>query len=149
MIVVRKTRECVNGVGDCDAALDDLDLGSGGHRIVVRKTIECDDAGNCEEHEDVSEHGDGHAVIQLKELGGAESGEVRVIRAHGPGAIMILEDGDTVTLRCPEGDTTMRVEKQEAADVFLCPKHSVPLEKAAASGDKRVIIRKNKTAKED
>jgi len=37
-------------------------------------------------------------------------------------------------LRCPEGDTTMRVKKEEVDEVFLCPKHSLPLEKAPSKG---------------
>ena len=41
---------------------------------------------------------------------------------------MQLHSKDTVALSCPEGDTSMHVSKEEADDVFLCPKHSLPLE---------------------
>jgi hypothetical protein len=47
--------------------------------------------------------------------------------------VFIAKD-DKVSLRCPEGDTTMRVDKSEAEDVFLCPKHSVPLEQVKSKG---------------
>jgi hypothetical protein len=50
------------------------------------------------------------------------------------GNVMFISEDARISLRCPEGDTTMRVEKEEAEDVFLCPKHSVPLEKVEFKG---------------
>ena len=86
-------------------------------------------------------HGEGHAIIELK-AGMGEDGEVIVIGEGGEwvgdhcphGNVMFISEDSKTVLRCPEGDTTMRVEKEEAEDVFLCPKHSVPLEKVESKG---------------
>ena len=47
-----------------------------------------------------------------------------------PGGVFVHKEFDSskVHLRCPEGDSTIHVDKEEAGDVFLCPKHSVPME---------------------
>lgn len=141
VIMIQKTRECVDGEGDCIHDIDLMDVGVFGddvHTIMIRKTVECDDEGNCTE--DVSHmghpHAEGHAVIEMI-TDGEHGGEVVVIGEggnwvgdHAMGNMIFISKDDKVTLRCPEGDTTMRVEKTEADDVFLCPKHSVPLEKA-------------------
>jgi len=140
MIMIQKTHECVNGEGDCDHHVDMMDVGVFGddaHTIMIRKTVACDDEGNCTE--DVSHmghpHGEGHAVIELQTIGEGD-GDVIVVGEggnwvgdHGKGNVVFISKDDKLSLRCPEGDTTMRVEKTEAEDVFLCPKHSVPLEK--------------------
>jgi len=120
MIMVKKSRECIGGVGDCEAtvdvAIEDLDLGEGAHAII--RKVKCDDAGNCETFEDV--HGGGEMEI------------IADVHRAGPGNVMILRtdgtEADHVMLRCPEGDATVRVAKAEAGDTFLCPKHSVPME---------------------
>ena len=129
MIVVKKTRSCINDVGDCDATVDitldrlgNLD-GSQVHAIV--RKIKCDDEGNCEETEDVVGHG-GHGLVEvIADFDGTDP--------HGN--VMILESGEAAfgqtTLRCPEGDSTVRVDAEEADDTFLCPKHSVPMEKVS------------------
>jgi len=142
-IIVEKTRECVNGEGDCDHDLTDLRLGDGSHTIVIRKTVECDDEGNCTESEDANACGEAHgyATIQL-ETASAGAGEGVVIvgegdhmlGGHAKGNVFFISEDSKVSLRCPEGDTTMRVEKEEAEDVFLCPKHSLPLEKVETKG---------------
>ena len=121
----------------------DLQLGDGSHTIVIRKTVECDDEGNCSEFEDASEFGEahGHATIRL-ESASAGVGESVVIVGegghrvgeHAKGNVFFISEDSKVSLRCPEGDTTMRVEKEEAEDVFLCPKHSLPLEKVETKG---------------
>jgi hypothetical protein len=148
MIMIQKTRECVDGEGDCDAHVDLMDVGVFGdnaHTIMIRKTVECDDEGNCTE--DVSHmgdphghHGEGHAVIEMITEGGHD-GEVIVVGEggtwtgdHAMGDMVFIASDDKTSLRCPEGDTTMRVEKAEAEDVFLCPKHSVPLEQVKSKG---------------
>lgn len=142
-IIVQKTRECVNGEGDCDHELGDLHLGDGSHTIVIRKTVDCDDEGNCTESEDASSFGEahGHATIHVESASaGAGEGVVIVsegdhlIGEHAKGNIFFISDDSKVSLRCPEGDTTMRVEKEEAEDVFLCPKHSLPMEKVKTKG---------------
>jgi hypothetical protein len=148
MIMIQKTHECVDGEGDCDMHVNMMDIGMFGgdaQTIVIKKTVECDDEGNCTE--DVSEmghphghHAEGHAVIEMI-TGGEHGGEVIVVGEggnwvgdHAKGDMVFISADDKTSLRCPEGDTTMRVEKSEAEDVFLCPKHSVPLEKVKTKG---------------
>jgi len=122
MIVVTKTRECVNGIGDCEAtvdiSLDRFDIGEGGHAII--RKVKCDDTGNCEEFEDVHV---GSAMI-----------EVIADMEHGNHPnIMVMHAGEMdgkVKLVCPEGDSTVRVDAEQADDTFLCPQHSVPMEQA-------------------
>jgi hypothetical protein len=108
MVIVQKTRECIDGEGDCDADADvDIVSGVGGpgaHHVIVRK-IECN-GDDCE---------------NLDEAGSADL-PMKIVRVHsGP--------SDRVTLRCPKGDTTMRVAPDEADKSYLCPKHSLRLEK--------------------
>jgi hypothetical protein len=110
MIMVEKTRECVNGVGDCGNVAH-VDVAEGGkHHVVIRK-VKCDDAGNCNEVHEV--------------VGGV------AVQADGPHAVFVRKafDDSKVHLACPEGDATLHVDQEEAEDVFLCPKHNVPLER--------------------
>jgi len=61
--------------------------------------------------------GDGEVVI------------VRTLSGHAPGGarIMELSGGSDVSIyECPEGDTTMRLEKDDSGPYF-CPKHGVEL----------------------
>ena len=140
MIVVQKTRKCVNGVGDCDATIDltldclgGLDGGKldclggldGGKLHTIMRKVICDDEGNCETTEDIHS---GHP----------RHGEIKIIAdfdGTGPHRnVMFLADDaglGQVMLRCPEGDSTVHVETEEAEDTFLCPKHSVPMTKVA------------------
>jgi hypothetical protein len=145
MIVIKKVRECVDGEGDCAVDVDLMDVGVFGddaHTITIRKSINCDDEGNCTE--DVSHvggvHGEGHALIEVN-AGTGPDGEVIVIGeggnwvgAHAAGDMVFISGDDKVSLRCPEGDTTMRVDKDEAEEIFLCPKHSLPMEKVETKG---------------
>lgn len=49
-----------------------------------------------------------------------------------------------IIMRCPEGDTTMMIDEAEKDEVFLCPKHNVPLEKVEGEGKPhKIIIRKS------
>ena len=66
--------------------------------------------------------------VDVEVLGGDAHGWVHADK--GVRGLKMLGDGDEVLLRCPERDTTMHVALDEADDTFLCPKHSVPLEKA-------------------
>ncbi len=104
LVVVEKTRTCVNGDGDCVADVDIVSglPGSGAH-VVIRK-IECD----------------GEDCKDENELGASP---MKVIRVRTP------HESSHVSLRCPKGDTTMRVDSAEADNTYLCPKHSLRLEK--------------------
>lgn len=120
MIMVQKTRSCVNGAGDCDfARMGHFDhLGADGNQRMMIKRIECGDHGDCSELHEVL--GNRSMTVDLD------------IDGEGPHAIFMQKGfgshGQNV-LSCPEGDATMHVTAEEADDVFLCPKHSVPMEK--------------------
>lgn len=99
--------------GDCD--MDDCDMDDCGMD---------DCAADCEMH---AVHGDARWVedggkdirIFIDDADG-EAGMPHLIRLHSEG----------VVLRCPEGDTTMRLRKDEAAKgPFFCPLHNLELEK--------------------
>jgi hypothetical protein len=128
MIVIEKRHECVNGAGDCDGAIDvSVDHPSAGgtelHAVVHR--VECDEAAGCAELEEVIGHGSGGIQI-FDDAGTGGSGKVMIVRSGGAAEGQVL-------LRCPEGDATLHVAADEADDSFLCPKHSVRLERAGAS----------------
>lgn len=136
MIMVQKTRECIDGEGDCEHAASALAFGEASGQIVMHKTIACGEHDeDCEatiEHLELGD-GPGHATIVIERATGADAMTQDIILMAEPGAgdVLIMKD-DKVTLRCPEGDATMRVEQEEKQDVFLCPKHSVPLEPVKA-----------------
>jgi hypothetical protein len=44
------------------------------------------------------------------------------------GELLHLDGKAGTLLRCPEGDTTMRLGKDESPDGYYCPRHDVPLE---------------------
>ncbi len=118
MIMVKKTRECVNGIGDCgdiDIAIDHI--GEGGHAVI--RTVKCGDAGDCRHFEKV--------------VGGSELMAITDFEGEPHRKMMIIHSdemhSDSVLLRCPEGDSKIHVDKEEAEDTFLCPKHSVAMVK--------------------
>ena len=116
MIMIQKTRECVNGVGDCDDVDIAFDsIGEGGHAII--RTVKCNDAGDCEHFENVV---GGSEVIAIGDYGGQPHHKMVIVHSDEM-------NSDSVLLRCPEGDSKIHVDKDEAADTFLCPKHSVPM----------------------
>jgi len=130
MLIVQKTRECSGDDAECEADLDILSGVGGSDAHVFLRKVECDGA-NCRESE---EELDGLAGV-------AGHGTVKVVRTGAPGEVMIVERESRVSLRCPQGDTTMRVEGDDADKTYLCPKHSLPLEKAKApvAGTVRVV----------
>lgn len=72
-----------------------------------------------------------------------DEGENIVIEEfEGPhGNLMFIgEPGEMV--RCPEGDTTMRLEDDETEQSFYCPKHKVLLEKVDRPQVHRIEIKK-------
>jgi hypothetical protein len=148
MIMIQKTRECIDGEGDCDHAASALAFGEASGQITLHKTIACkehdDDCEATIQHLSLGE-GPGHATIVIERDGdaGAMTQDVFLMAEPGSGEVMIIKD-DKATLRCPEGDVTMRVEREEKQDVFLCPKHSVPLEPVKAEKRVRKIRVKTK-----
>lgn len=76
----------------------------------------------------------GAHVLDVGSLVDADGARVLVERmAHGAGPRVVVTGGDSVALRCPEGDTTMTVDRAHADEVYLCPEHSLPLEKTKAA----------------
>jgi hypothetical protein len=53
---------------------------------------------------------------------------------HTEGGEVIKIDDDAVFLRCPQGDTTMQLAKDDAKGTFYCPKHNVVLEEQKGKG---------------
>ena len=141
MLIVERTRECANGKGDCDADLDIAHFGDIATHLSMRKIVECDDAGECEaliEHIGDGPHARGEVTVEI--AGDDMSSEdVVVIRRLGLDGPNVFFSDSKVSLACPEGDASLRVDKEEAEDVFLCPKHSVPMEKVEMHGPHRVI----------
>jgi len=147
-IMVRKERECVSGDDDCDLDLDVdvLSAGDGAQKIIV-KTIECGDSSDCAHVEAIVDSAEAHAEheVTVRQLGLSEGGKQGLFITEGGDVHVLTVSPDTVTLRCPEGDTTMRVSKEEADEVFLCPKHALSLEKQ----EPRTIRIKTKDVRRD
>jgi len=53
---------------------------------------------------------------------------------------IVVRSGSQASLRCPEGDVTMVVDRDEADETYLCPKHAVPLERSGGHGAHRILI---------
>ena len=143
MIAIEKRRECVNGEGDCEdiEAMMLMDGAIGAKRMMFLHTGEdcAADAGECVveiETLDGGPHAD-HLKLLISDEDGDDEG-LTWMSAHGP-KVFRFGSSDQLSLRCPEGDTTMSVGKDEADQIFLCPKHSVALEPQPL---RRVIRRK-------
>jgi len=140
-IVVRKERECTNGEGDCDQSVWLADAMGDAHRVIVRSTVHCDDEGECAE---IAGTAAAPHVVRIETLAGAGSGGQAFVVDSGDGVkseVIVVPRGDSVLLRCPEGDATLSVKKDEAEQVFLCPKHSVPLERVESRHGVRRVQR--------
>jgi len=130
MVAIEKERVCVNGEGDCDHAFGTVS--AMGHVVV---DIDCDGDEDCESihtmklDEMLLDEKNNTFTVDVEALAGDEGEPSRiVIRRTGVGG-----EGDNVgnqvMLRCSEGDATITVEKDEAEETFLCPKHSTPMVK--------------------
>ena len=164
---IEKSHECDNGVGDCDLHdVDILALGEGhsAHNVFVKRICEgadCDAAKNIEILADVHARADGdllwveedggvgHRIVVKKVCAGDECDEddaVEIITtgAHdGHGLLMLGEGSGKVRLGCPEGDASIWVDRAEAEDTFLCPKHSVPMEKKSGASPRHIVIERD------
>jgi len=157
MVAIEKVRTCANGVGDCDFSFG---AGHGEGHVIV--DIDCD-GDDCNEFHTmhleglsglhdaftVETAGDGDEVsrIVIRRIGdpGAKEDNVFVtsVGASAFGGLheILALSGDNVMLRCSEGDATIMVEKEEAEDTFLCPKHSTPMEQVKGHGSGVRVIR--------
>jgi len=157
MVAIEKERICADGVGDCDMSFHE---GHGEGHVVV--DIDCD-AEDCNEFRtmhlnglaelhntftvEATADGDEPSRIVIRRVGdpGAKEDNVFVTKM-GASAMGGLHEiralrGDNVMLRCSEGDATIMVEKEEADDTFLCPKHSTPMEQVKGHGSGVRVIR--------
>lgn len=134
MVKIARTRVCKDGEGDCE----DIDVHAvhGGHhgdgKVVVRKIVTCD-----------GDEGEDCVDIDVRAIGGDGDGEHRVFVDGGAGDALLEIRGDHVTLRCPEGDSSIRVDRDEAGETFLCPKHSTPMERSQDRGRHVIIERRH------
>ena len=145
--MIEKSRECVNGVGDCDedvlVSIDDLQFGESGAHVVIEKLVDCD-GDDCEEslvHVLGEGAGHGTAHVELIHDDGDDPHEKRMVFVHAGGG-QAYSFGSKTMLRCPEGDATIHVEREEADETFLCPKHSVPMESIVGSSMRRIRVKK-------
>lgn len=147
-IMIRKSSDCA-GDDDCTRVmLTELSLGDEPARILIRKKLDC--AGDdCAEADATVEVGGtkSFATVQVVTDGMELDGEGNVVmlsKDAGAFAFTLLGDDDAVVLRCPEGDTTMRVDREEAGQTWLCPKHSVPLEKVSTAVPHKIKVIKKR-----
>jgi hypothetical protein len=130
MVKIESHRSCHDGQGDCDD-IEVIGLGRGlpgSHNVWVESAGDCDGP-DCARSVEVlvgEALGDLHEARSMVFIGDGGDG------AHGAHVIRLHDDGHA-TLRCPEGDATLRVEAEEADDVFLCPKHSTPMDRVEVS----------------
>ena len=85
----------------------------------------------------VGEKGEKNITIDVMK----EGGEPHVIKMIHKGD---HDHGDKVVLHCPEGDTTMVIDKENAEEIYLCPKHNVELEPVAHKVIKKKVEVKTK-----
>lgn len=79
-------------------------------------------AGQAETSED-----DGETTIVVKRAKGQPLKWVTAGEGEGVAGVVVELEDDRKVLRCPEGDTTMRVDRDEPR-TFYCPQHNVVLE---------------------
>ena len=151
VIMIKKTGHCEGGDEDCIDIMTELQTSVGGPHEVMVMTLDCDEGEDCGKQirtKVISAHG-GEASATAQVMVG-HLADTMVLEGDGEGRIMVITAGDQVTLRCPEGDTTMAVARDEADETYLCPKHSLVMEKAAAgSGARTIQIRKVKGGDDD
>lgn len=134
-IVVEKSGGCCEGDRDCIDLATTLDLDQAdGHVTVMKKFISGVEHG-CQKMKDVLISGDDEtrAFAFVTHDGTALEHMENLMVIGQDGHTIVIPAGDEIMLRCPEGDTTMTVSKDEADEVFLCPRHSVPMEKTAGA----------------
>lgn len=156
MVKVERKRECVSGVGDCEELDVHVVAPHSGvhseHQVWVEALGDCagSDCENRTIEVVVSEDNPGEKEIVI--IG--EDGERHVLvgpgakrraffgEGHGAPHVVHVGDDGHVTLRCPEGDSTLRVTREEAEETFLCPKHSKVMEKTEIETHRKVLIKK-------
>ena len=113
-----------------------LFLGSEGEKSLFTGTVlDADGGGDGVRREVVVVHkGDGSEAPGEGETTVVESGggtaHVKVLRLGGEGNV----------LRCPEGDTTMTVKKEDLAAGYRCPKHNLALEEVKGARVMRKVV---------
>jgi len=106
---VKMVMVSADGPGQLEKKIDIIGIGSGDGKNVFRTA-------------------DSH-VIMLRNAGDGEAEVKTLIGSPGhPMELLTLGD-DMRMLRCPEGDTTMNLDAEDAL-TYYCPKHNVELEEA-------------------
>jgi hypothetical protein len=149
MVAIEKERVCVNGEGDCDHAFGTVS--AMGHVVV---DIDCDGDEDCESihtmklDEMLMDETTSTFTVDVEALAGDEGEPSRIVIRRtgvggegdnvwvsgGPHSVRKFH-GNQVMLRCSEGDATITVEKDEAEETFLCPKHSTPMVKVSGHSE--------------
>lgn len=167
-------------VGEGDGKVTATRHGDGVHLVIegkdgTKKELDVDVAGSDTAVVKV-DGGEGHRKIMIRSVGEGTEDRNAFVFASGDGddaglfamdtsgeGFSWVEDGsdagvhvvtigadDKQTLRCPEGDTIMRVDKDEANATYLCPKHNKVLEKVEGHGaGMRTVIVKEIEKKEE
>jgi len=90
----------------------------------------------------------GHGMITAVVAGdgpeGLAGGDEEVIVSKGEGdkhvvRVMRIKESDGKLLRCPEGDVTMTLKKDETNSGYRCPKHNLALEEV--KGEPHRVVR--------
>jgi len=139
MVMVRKHRTCEGDDEDCAQLTADVMVEEGSPHVLVRKVVRCDGDGNCEESETASHSALAEAFVTVTADDAGSMKQMIFVGDGGEGhAVMVRAEGK-VALQCPEGDTTMLVDEENADRVYYCPEHNVPLEKSSAKSGVRTI----------
>ena len=114
LVLVERTEACEEGAAACGDLHLRHAIAGDAMQIVLHERVECPEGEECEPVLERS------ATLVLEALGGRPLGAL---------------------LRCPEGDARITVEEDEAAQVFLCPKHSVPMERVESPAHEVLLER--------
>jgi hypothetical protein len=140
---VAKTIDCkVGGAGGCYAFTADDTAGvkmivvDGEGGDAIRRKIEVIKIG--EGGDGVFAHHDA-SVFVMDSIGEGSASVEALIGPHGAHNMWVSHGGDKLVMKCPEGDTTMRLDKDEDR-TFYCPQHNVELEEVKLDHIMRRIV---------
>ena len=138
-----RTIDCkVGGAGGCYAFTSDDTAGvkmvvvDGEGGDAVRRKIEVIKIGEGEDG--VFAHHDANVFV-MKGIGEGAGDFEALIAPHGAHNMWVEHGDDKRVMKCPEGDTTMRLDKDEDR-AFYCPQHNVELEEVKIDRIMRRIV---------
>lgn len=106
--------------------------GAGHKMIVIKKSGDGDATQEVEKRVSVFVGNGGEGQATWVEGEGGDNSFAFVTSDSDEPMVVEVGMGDKVMLRCPEGDTSMTVDKSEATTEYRCPKHNVALAKVDA-----------------